>query len=1090
MPENQKRQATPEPGQLVYVRNRPAIVRATNISGSNGDTRSAVTVEYLDDQAGSASETLLWELEPTAKSLQQTGWPNIQTQSPDDPGLYAAYSNAIRWTSLQSIRSALDKNHVAPLVSPYSSAVQIEDYQLVPVLRAVAMPQVSLLLADDVGLGKTIQAGLIATELIARRRIQRILVVCPASLQYQWRDELKEKFHLDFTILDANRARAVQQELGSDVNPWLVHPRIITSMDYLRQAVILQNFTAGTQRRQQEIGAARRPWDLLIVDEAHNVAPASISDASDRTRMVRRINELFEHRLFLTATPHNGYTDNFLGLLSLLDPVRFVQKNRMSDLDRTHVNTIMVRRLKSQINKASPFPRFSDRFVQGVPITHSEKETRVFEALRAYRETAQKALAKENKKKSLRGRFIFSLLTKRLLSSPYAFARTWYTHLGKDEVDEKTVEQSLRQLEFQVADDFEKQDREQVAASNVGSWLYRELPSLRRDADQVTHALEALGWTEDATIKGPSGNLKQPDAKFDAFLTHVRTGHKAMKLEALVGPPNKPNANERLLLFTEYRDTQDYLLARLREEGYVAPLLREMYGGMDTGTRDEIKQAFNHPKSPIRLLMATDAASEGLNLQRHCRYVAHYEIPWNPMRLEQRNGRVDRHGQPRDVYVFHYSSKDESDQAFLAFVLNKVHEAREDLGSVGTVIDEAVQSHFWGGHVSQSRLDDHIKQVRAMDPSRTEAGLTATAERDLKDAQQLYEKASDDYQLTPSTVRQVVASFLRLESHEANLEEGAKGYRVTGAKGRLRELLQRHLGDENQAIPSLVFDPQDYVRVEHGRPYYEPVPGTRLLRLGHPVLQAALAYFRRAMWGQEDKIHRWTVQTYKPSLGTGATHAAFDVLITARNQLQEVLHSSVHTIWFQVTRTGLKPLADPPKLDGLATIPANELQDTWDHIRPSLQDAKDATAPLVRQLQDEQTRELKESLKALRTEADTFFREAFTRRLKQLQEDMGESRYERLQRELDEHLERVKQLTLSPALDAQRKQEVERLRHALDEEDRRVWDANQKLVQENLVREQGRLRDHVLPKRFAMAAKVEAAEVGLRVYVPRQGGKA
>lgn len=181
-----------------------------------------VTVDYLDGHEHPQTDQFLWELEPTSGFLENAGWPNIPQQQSDRPRYYDAYLDSVQWTSLQSIQSLIDSDEDLPLVSPWASAVQIEDYQLTPLLKAMSMPQVSLLLADDVGLGKTIQSGLIATELILRRRIKRILIVCPASLQVQWQEEMEEKFHLDFTILDADEARRTQRELGSDVNPWTV----------------------------------------------------------------------------------------------------------------------------------------------------------------------------------------------------------------------------------------------------------------------------------------------------------------------------------------------------------------------------------------------------------------------------------------------------------------------------------------------------------------------------------------------------------------------------------------------------------------------------------------------------------------------------------------------------------------------------------------------------------------------------------------------------------------------------------------------------------------------------------------------------
>ena len=200
----------------------------------------------------------------------------------------------------------------------------MEDFQLVPLLKAMRMPRVSLLLADDVGLGKTIEAGMVLTELILRRRVRRILVVCPASLRSQWQQEMRDKFALDFDIVDRPATHALQKRLGLDANPWRTFPRAITSFDYLKQADVLEQFHTASRPAE---GSPHLPWDLLIVDEAHNLAPSSLGEDSDASKMLQRITPWFEHRLFLTATPHNGHTRSFTGLLECLDPVRFTRKS-------------------------------------------------------------------------------------------------------------------------------------------------------------------------------------------------------------------------------------------------------------------------------------------------------------------------------------------------------------------------------------------------------------------------------------------------------------------------------------------------------------------------------------------------------------------------------------------------------------------------------------------------------------------------------------------------------------------------------------------------------------------------------------------
>ncbi|MFP8890627.1 DISARM system SNF2-like helicase DrmD [Natrialbaceae archaeon A-CW2] len=1079
----------PERGQLVQVRNRPAIVTGVTSSNSQEQPLNLVTVDYLDGHEHPQTDQILWELEPVSGYLENAGWPAVPQYQPDPPDTYQAYLDSIRWTSLQSIQSILDDDEELPLVSPWASAVQIEDYQLTPLLKAMNMPSVNLLLADDVGLGKTIQAGLIATELILRRRINRILIVCPASLQVQWQEEMKDKFHLDFTILDSDEVRRTQRELGSDVNPWSVHNHIITSMDYLRQEVIYQDFEASARKRQQEMGGAFSPWDLLVVDEAHHFSPKSPTDDTLRTKMMRRLTQWFEHRLFLTATPHNGFTTSFLGLLELLDPVRFIQKPNLSDTDRRHLDTVMVRRLKRDINEASTVDRFAERDVHGVPVKLTEEEKQLFKALRKYKKEAKEELAKSGKQEVNWGKFIFTLLNKRLLSSPYAFARTWWRHVGSREfVSKDELQQTFDDVEEDIEDDLEREDRERLALSEGGSWLFQEAPELEGPAEQVSEALRELGWTEEITAEGPEAGLDIPDSKVEGLIQHLQYGFPGDDLQALLGTPDDLKDDERLILFTEYKDTQDHILARLEEAGFTGHTVQAVYGGMSRSERDDVKQAFNDPDSPMRILVGTDSASEGLNLQHMCRYVSHYEIPWNPMRLEQRNGRVDRHGQERDVHIFHYTSDDEADQQFLAYVLNKVNEARHDLGSVGTVIDQGVQKRFWGSGLEQEKLGDWVDTARENDPAREDLETVEPVKPDeFAEAKRRFQIASQEYELSPDNIRNVVENYL--EIHNARLEDSNSGYLIQNARGQLKRFLIQNVADETEAMPRLVFDPDEYLNDINGREIYRPKKGTKLIRIGHPLVETSMSFFRRALWGQEDDVNRWTVVGYEPEMGNEA-YVQFHYLVTARNQLQEVVDAEVGSWWFHVTSNGLSRIGGSPPIDDSTHTLTNEtMQEWWNDLRPQFIDVESTIEPLEVDLRERVRDDLEDDLEAAGEEAREELEEEFQQRMNELEKDLGEQRRERLREQLQEAEEKAEQLTFDPELNIQRQQRVEELRRRLSEEDLAVWDENQKLMRERLERENERFLDEVLPKRYTLADEIDVVEIGARLYVPDKGGE-
>src|SRR5271165_6629331 len=649
----------PEVGQAVRVRNRLATVRAVEPY----DSRTArgrlhlVDVEYLDDWRYPEAEQLLWEVEATGTVLGTTSLPGVDANRPDSPQALRAFVNAHRWTRLNRLRENDDLKD-EPLLGVWNSAIQVHAYQLEPVLKALAMPRVSLLLADGVGLGKTIQAGLVLEELLLRRRIRRILVVCPAMLQRQWQYELRRKFNLDFRVIDSDSTFKLRRELGIDTNPWKAFPRIITSMDYLRMPDVLQQFlqASGAGNDAETNGnrtTAHAPWDLLIVDEVHHFAPQSGNRASQRTRMLREIRFLFEHRIFASATPHNGKTVCFTGVLELLDPIRFQMTTEMDARDKAHLGEVRIRRLKDDINKQSIRPPFAEQLPPvELKLNLSPQETALYAALREYRNKGQAALRHASAAERWLSQFIFSLLTKRLLSCPFAFARTWWRHLeGDTEQDGGSLfdmaRVSAERAEEQSKSDDERSVLEEDAARYSGAYFRSRSKTTEDLQRKVNQAVEALGYDRN-TIEDP-GKLahlaKKSDSKTEAMVRWVKKNLFAN---------GKLRDDERLIVFTEYKETLFYLEQRLLQEGFDKNTLRLLYGGMQLDEFEAVKSEFEDPAAAVRLLLATDAASEGINMQESCRWIIHYDIPWSPSKLQQRNGRVSRHGQVRDVSVHYF----------------------------------------------------------------------------------------------------------------------------------------------------------------------------------------------------------------------------------------------------------------------------------------------------------------------------------------------------------------------------------------------------------------------------------------------------
>ena len=336
----------PEQGQLVTVRQRRYVVTdvarselpESPIRPSGDGVQHLVTLSSVEDDALGEELQVVWELEPGTRIEEETPLP--EPTGFDKPDRLDAFLDAVRWgaASLADVRS---------VQSPFRSGIDIEDYQLDPVVRAIQMPRANLLVADDVGLGKTIEAGMVILELITRHRARRVLVVGPASLQIQWRDQMRDKFGLEFRIVDSDLMRHLRRTRGIHVNPWTHFPRLITSIDYLKRDRPLRLFRE-ILPAEGELAYPRR-FDLLVVDEAANIAPAGsgrYAIDSQRTDAIRLLAPHFEHKLFLTATPHNGYVESFSALLELLDNQRFA---RGIPPERRLLASVMVRRLKSEL---------------------------------------------------------------------------------------------------------------------------------------------------------------------------------------------------------------------------------------------------------------------------------------------------------------------------------------------------------------------------------------------------------------------------------------------------------------------------------------------------------------------------------------------------------------------------------------------------------------------------------------------------------------------------------------------------------------------------------------------------------------------
>lgn len=1085
---------SPQQGQLVSIRKRPAIVRDARQKQDPNSSQllNILRVEYIDGWDFPTEDYILWQREVGARILSEVTLPNINL-NPDSPDKFNAFLDAIKWSSIGKLptKTNLPAGYNAvELISPWESAVQIEDYQIYPVFKALAMPSVRLLLADDVGVGKTIEAGLITSELISQRRIRRIMIICPASLQIQWRDEMKDKFNLDFKIIDSDEAFNIQKALGMDANPWISTPRIITSMDYLRQPDIKDRLCIGASRLQPE-GSASLPFDLLIVDEAHNLSPSTFGDDSLRCQMLRDITKFFEHRLFLTATPHNGYTLSFTGLLELLDPLRFQQKPMLEERDNAQIQAVMVRRLKSELNENCAIPRFTNRHVKSISLELSKEEKELFSALRAYRESGLTILSKEGKRERNLGRFIFSLLTKRLLSSSYAFARTWWRHIEGYKLQDfgyKEAEQSMIRAEEDLGEDIEKGRREVDAVRYGAAWLKSHAAELDPALKRVSEVLISMGWTEEVVNKEEiESNLKlPPDKKWESLKAWVDLNLKQ---------GDKFKEHERLIVFTEYKDTQNYLLWRLKKLSITSPQVRSLYGGASQVDRSEIKREFNDPASPLRILVATDAASEGLNLQTSCRYVIHQEIPWNPMRLEQRNGRVDRHGQSRDVHVFHFASNDDADIQFLDYVANKVNQVREDLGSAGQVLDEAITEHFTYKKLETKEIDRRLEVIEKLAPEKIDlkARDTGNEEKYQKSIQHL--RATEiKLGLNENRLAHLLKQASKAEKGdlEETPEKGFYRLKVPASwEAVVNTSLRIQQGKLKNSNPKLVFDPKHLEVTEYDRRVFRPRDDTVLVRLGHPVMRKAVSVLRRKLWEDQEisGMNRWTVVASNLSVSMDIV-AVLYCSVMVRNKLGETVYSSVVELPFQVTKNRLVEISPElwSEINRLDTKELSEKQiETW---HPLILDcwinASNDFQQRINKLREQVALDFKTYLEYALKEQKAEEIKTYQLRIKELETEKSPKALEKLKKELAKAEELRKQLTFNEEINLERQDKYRELSKQASEAEWERQHSQVMLLKQQLESDQKRLIEKVLPLRYTLSS-VDIQPAAVKIIV-KEGG--
>ncbi|MFO8145168.1 MAG: helicase-related protein [Candidatus Syntrophosphaera sp.] len=754
-------------------------------------------------------------------------WPD-----PDRVGFPQAQELMLQAFRLSMIHST------APLLSLQRSRAIPVDYQLVPVVMALEQSDVRLLIADDVGLGKTIEAGLVVTELMARGLAKRLLVICPASLREQWQEALEYFFHIKAEIFSRKHRRALEKDLPAGANPWEFHDAFVVSVDYAKMP-----------RIKNQINSVH--WDVVIIDEAHKVGKPHQSGPDQSVSKQRwdlgqelAYSNKIDHFLMLTATPHNGYTDSFASLLRLLDVGAVSGPQHNPNIHREIAQNHVIQRRRKDVEawleQRGGQSAFPDRDQDEVIVDTSQLELDVFQSVQDYGDLViEHAEEAAGNIQTLAGWAVLHL-HKRALSSPEALRQSL-----------KNREESLRQqLEGLSVSD--RGVSVEAAKANV----LDEDPGELFDEEEIVRRSERISIDQEDSIRAELSALEELQAQAKTI-----TPAKDSKLQELLQDPLRRMLNQRpkVIIFSRYRDTMDYVADQIEKASqnklvYEDVEVITLHGGMSQNKRQEQFSAFE--KAQKAVLVATDAISEGLNLQHVASQVIHYELPWNPNRLEQRNGRVDRFGQREPkVYIRTMVMDETLDASILKHLVRKAERIRADFGfSPPYFGDEANIIDFIHEHGYETTLTP-----RQLDLFRR-TSETQKKEGPLQDmmgdeaAQRIQEESFygqtqvslDEVERRMKKVRETVGSA---EDVERFVLSGLDKLNCTvddNGDGTRRIVLSHkalHLPGLGEEIPQASFDPEKGL----------DNPEVEVLDLGHPLVRRLMDLLKTETFQDQDQ---------------------------------------------------------------------------------------------------------------------------------------------------------------------------------------------------------------------------------------------
>jgi superfamily II DNA or RNA helicase len=781
----------------------------------------SATITYADEAAGHVGEQLVFQSDEHRLRIVESA----RQWAFDGDGNHfrlAAEAQRIRLAYLYD-----------PLMAVHTSNVEPLPHQIAAVYESM-LPRLPLrfLLADDPGAGKTIMAGLLMKELMLRGDLERCLVVCPANLAEQWQDELSEKFGLEFDIVGRNDIEGSRTN-----NPFAERNLVIGRIDLLKQDDNLDRLRSVD-------------WDLVVVDEAHKMSASYEPGTGDVKKTARyHLGELLgehtNHLLLMTATPHSGKEESFQLFMALLDPDRFAGTGRHGS---RHVDAagMMRRMLKEELVGFDGRPLFPERTATTLNYELSTAETELYEAVTRYvseeMNRAARVTAEEggDRRRTVVG-FALTTLQRRLASSPAAI--------------HESLKRRLRRLEQKLQEARQGQDPALPEDDLLLRLRGRSTEDLEDDLDEEPEA-EAQQIVDLATAARTVAELDkevQSLRLLEALAKAVRDSPHDKKWDQLRAVLEFPEMFDlagrrgKLVIFTEHRDTLTYLVHRIggllgRREAVVA-----IHGSLSREERRRAQTAFL-TNEDVTVLVATDAAGEGVNLQR-AHLMVNYDLPWNPNRIEQRFGRTHRFGQRETCHLWNLVAHQTREGAVYQRLFEKLEEERQALGGkvfdvLGRVFTEVAlrelmleairyngseEARAWATRTIESKWTPGF--IRDLVEERALDSVTLTSER-LRQIRDDMERA-EARRLVPYFIESFfVAAFTELGGTLARRETGR--YQVTHVPVALRHR-ERALGrlePVQRVYERICFDRKDV--------HQDGKPPAIFVAPGHPLLDAVI----------------------------------------------------------------------------------------------------------------------------------------------------------------------------------------------------------------------------------------------------------